>query len=131
MRGDVVSRTKVLLVDDEVEFASALAERLRLRDYDATAVYAAEDALAAVRDASPDVVLLDMRMPGMDGMETLRAIKTIDPRIEVIMLTGYGEPHNVEEGLKSGAFEYIMKPVDIEQLALTIQKAKIKRDAEG
>lgn len=124
-----MSQTKVLLVDDEAEFASALAERLRLRNYDSKAVFNAEDALAIVQSSSPDVVLLDFRMPGMDGIEVLKVIKQIDSTIEVIMLTGHGDTQSVEEGMKSGAFEYMMKPVDIGELLIKIDKAKKKRNS--
>jgi DNA-binding NtrC family response regulator len=75
----------------------------------------------------PDVVLLDLKIPGMDGIETLRTIKKFDPTIEVIMLTGHGDVQSVENGMKSGAFEYIMKPVDISELTLKIDKAQKKR----
>lgn len=120
---------KVLLLDDEVEFGSALAERLRLRDYDATAVSQAEDALTFIRSDPPDVVLLDLRMPGMDGIEVLKIIKQINPSIEVIMLTGHGDTQTVEQGMKSGAFQYVMKPIDIGELILRIDKAVKKRNS--
>ncbi len=122
-------QAKVLLLDDEVEFGSALAERLRLRDYDATAVSQAEDALTFIRSDPPDVVLLDFRMPGMDGIEVLRIIKQINPSIEVIMLTGHGDTQTVEQGMKSGAFQYVMKPIDIGELILRIDKAVKKRNS--
>jgi DNA-binding NtrC family response regulator len=124
-----LSQAKVLLVDDEVEFGSALAERLRLRDYDARAVSQAEDALTIIRSDPPDVVLLDYRMPGMDGIEVLKVIKQINPSIEVIMLTGHGDTNNVEETMKSGAFEYIMKPIDIGSLIEKINAAKKIRNS--
>jgi DNA-binding NtrC family response regulator len=120
----------VLLVDDEVEFGSALAERLRLRDYDIKAVSQAEDALSSVRSDPPDIVILDFRMPGMDGIEVLKIIKQIDPSIEVIMLTGLADTYSLEEGMRSGAFEFIVKPVDIGELITKINKAKKKRNAE-
>lgn len=122
-----MSQTKVLVVDDEVEFASVLSERLLLRNYDAKAVYTAEDALAIIPQWSPDVVLLDLQMPGMNGMEALKIIKQIDATIEVIILTGRGDESSHEQGLTGGAFEYIMKPVDIGELLLRIDKAKRSR----
>lgn len=121
-----MSHSKVLLVDDEVEFASALSERLRLRNYDARAVYRAEDALPAVKDDKPEVVLLDLKMPVMDGIEILKAIKQFDPAIEVIILTGHGEAESADEGMKTGAFDYVMKPVDIAELITKIEQAKKK-----
>jgi DNA-binding NtrC family response regulator len=120
---------KVLLIDDEVEFISALAERLRLRGYDARALSQAGDAMEIIKNEPPHVVLLDFRMPGMDGIEVLKIIKKINPSIEVIMLTGHGDTRSVEEGMKSGAFEYIMKPVDIGELIVKINQAKNKRDS--
>lgn len=119
--------TKVLLVDDEVEFASALSERLRLRNYDAKAVYHAEDALPAVRKDKPDVVLLDLKMPGMDGIEILKSIKDFNPAIQVIILSGHGDKETVDEGIKAGALDYVMKPVDIGEIIRKIEQAKGRR----
>jgi DNA-binding NtrC family response regulator len=122
-----MAHTKVLLVDDEKEFASALAERLQLRNYDVQAAANALEALGIVHSFRPDVVLLDLRIPGMDGIETLKAIKKFDSTIEVIMLTGHGDVQSVENGMKNGAFEYIMKPVDISELTVKINKAWQKK----
>jgi DNA-binding response OmpR family regulator len=122
-----LSQTKVLVVDDEVEFASVLSERLLLRNYDAKAVYTAEEALNLAKHWSPDVVLLDLQMPGMNGLEALKIIKQIDETIEVIILTGRGDEFSREQGLTGGAFEYIMKPVDIGELLIKIDKAKKNR----
>jgi DNA-binding NtrC family response regulator len=122
-----MSQTKVLLVDDEVEFSSALAERLQLRNYEVKTASNALEALGLIHNYMPDVVLLDLKIPGMDGIETLRTIKKLDSTIEVIMLTGHGDVQSVENGMKSGAFEYIMKPVDISELTLKIDKAQKKR----
>jgi DNA-binding NtrC family response regulator len=122
-----LQQTKVLVVDDEVEFASVLSERLLLRDYDAKAAYSARDALNIIRRESTDVVLLDLQMPEMSGLEALKIIKQMDPTIEVIMLTGRGDDRSMEEVLTGGAFEYIMKPVDIGELTIKIDKAKKNR----
>ncbi len=124
-------KTKVLLVDDEIEFSSALAERLQLRNYDVRTANNALEALGLIHDYTPDVVILDLRIPGMNGIETLKTIKKLDATIEVIMLTGHGDVQSVEEGMKSGALEYIMKPVDIGELISKIDKAKKKRDKES
>jgi DNA-binding NtrC family response regulator len=118
---------KVLLVDDEVEFASALAERLRLRDFDTQAVSNAEDAVAVIQNDPPDIVLLDYRMPGTDGIEILKIIKEMNPAIEVIMLTGLQDTLSMEEGMKRGIFEYMVKPVDIGELIVKINLAQKKR----
>jgi len=122
-------QANVLLVDDETEFASALAERLRLRSYNARAVFYPEDAIAAVQSDPPDVVLLDFRMPGMDGIEVLKIIKKIDPAIEVIMLTGHGDVSSVEEAIRMGAYAYIMKPLNIGELIMKINSAMKKRNS--
>jgi len=120
--------TKVLIVDDEMEFASALAERLALRNYDVKAVYHAEDAIATAQSDPPDVVLLDLRMPGIGGFEVLKTIKKLDPTIEVILLTGQPETEVTEEGIPTGLFDYIMKPVDICELIAKINNASEKRN---
>jgi DNA-binding NtrC family response regulator len=120
---------KVLLVDDEVEFGFALVERLRLKHYDVKAVSQVEDAFTAVRNDPPDVVLLDFMMPGMDGIEILKFIKQIDPSIEVIMLTGYADIRILEEVMKSGASEYIIKPADLREVIIKIDNAKKKRNS--
>jgi len=123
-------KTKILLVDDEVEFVSTLSERLQLRGYDVRTANNALEALAFVYKEAPDVIILDLRIPGMDGIETLKTIKKFDPTIEVIMLTGHGDIRSVEEGMKSGAFEYIMKPVDISELTAKIDIARKRRQKD-
>ena len=125
-----MSQTKVLLVDDEVEFVLALAERLQLRNYYVNTANNALEALGIIYKDPPDVIVLDLKIPGMDGLETLKTIKKFDPAIEVIMLTGHGDVRSVEEGMKSGACEYIMKPIDIGELTSKIDKAHGKRKKE-
>lgn len=125
-----MSQTKVLLVDDELEFVLALAERLQLRNYYVNTANNALEALGLIYKDPPDVIVLDLKIPGMDGLETLKTIKKFDPAIEVIMLTGHGDVRSVEEGMKSGAFEYIMKPIDIGELTSKIDKAHGKRKKE-
>jgi DNA-binding NtrC family response regulator len=120
--------TKVLIVDDEVEFASTLAERLALRNYDVKAVYHVEDAITAAQSDPPDVVLLDLRMPGIGGFEVLKTIKQFDPAIEVIMLTGQPITEVTDEEVPAGLFDYIMKPVDIGELVVKINNATEKRN---
>lgn len=122
MREAAVKKTNVLVVDDEVEFASTLAERLQLRGYDAKAVYCAEDTFAAVKEDPPDVILLDLKMPGMSGIEILMTLRTFAPDIYVILLTGHIDIEKEIEGIKLDNFDYIMKPVDIKELLAKIEK---------
>jgi DNA-binding NtrC family response regulator len=120
-------KVNVLLVDDEVEFASTLAERLQIRGYEAKAVFCAEEALDKVRSAPPDVVLLDLKMPGMNGVEVLKRIKKISPSTEVILLTGHGSEQCAAEWAADGAADYAIKPSEIETLVAKIDRAYEKR----
>jgi DNA-binding NtrC family response regulator len=122
-----VDSGRVLLVDDEVGFLEALVKRLRRRGVDAVAVHSGEDALARLASAPPDVVVLDVKMPGMDGLETLRKIKRRHPLVEVIMLTGHADVEVAIEGMEHGAFDYLMKPCDIDELLYKIQDAYQKK----
>lgn len=119
--------TKVLLVDDEVEFVSALAERLQLRKYDAQAVFCAEDAFAIIKSNPPDVVLVDLKMPGMGGVEILETIKEFDPSVEVILLTGHGAIEDQGRGMREVPFEYLLKPVDLSEVIKKIDDARARR----
>jgi CheY-like chemotaxis protein len=120
--------TKVLLVDDEVDFISALAERLRIRDYETRLANSGAAALLEIEKESPDVVLLDLKMPGMSGMETLVKIKAHDPSIEVIMVTGSVDSQVGESALNAGASDHMVKPFDIETLIEKIQDIMKRRD---
>jgi two-component system, OmpR family, response regulator len=120
--------TKVLIVDDEAEFASTLAERLALRNYDVKAVFNAEDAITTAQSDPPDVVLLDLRMPGIGGLEVLKTIKRFDPTIEVIIITGQPETEGAGEEILTGPFDCIIKPVDISKLIVKINNANEKRN---
>jgi DNA-binding NtrC family response regulator len=128
--GRSLMNIRIMIVDDEVEFATALAERLQLRDYEVKTAYNALEALGLVPGFKPDVVILDLKIPGMDGIETLKTLKKYDQSIEVIILTGHGDAGSVDEGMKSGAFEYIMKPIDIGELTSKIDRAYRKRNQE-
>ncbi len=115
---------KILIVDDETEFGSTLAERLELRGFTAKAVSGAEEALTILSsDWQPQVVLLDLMMPGIDGLTTLDLIKKHDPRIQVIILTGHGSTESGIIGMRHGLFDYLMKPVDIGELVSKIKEA--------
>lgn len=114
---------QLLLVDDEEEFISTLAERLQLRKLPSRCAVNGEQALQMVAVSPPDVMVLDLKMPGMDGMEVLRRVKRDYPDIEVIILTVHGAEKDEDEALRLGAFEYLKKPVEIERLTQYIQRA--------
>jgi DNA-binding NtrC family response regulator len=125
---------KVLLVDDEQEFIETLSERLEMRDMDAKLALDGEQALAAVEHEEPDVILLDLKMPGMDGMEVLRQIKKAYPHVQVVMLTGHGTDKDEEQAMRLGAYAYLQKPVDLERLVVTLRDAfrnKVARKVES
>jgi DNA-binding response OmpR family regulator len=111
-----MSNPKILLVDDEVEFIKPLAERLGLRGMEARLAFDGEHALQLVEDEEPDFMVLDLKMPGIDGMEVLRRIRKAHPRIRVIMLTGHGSERDRDEALRLGAHGYLQKPVQIGRL---------------
>ena len=116
-------KTRVLLVDDEEQFVQPLAERLKIRNYEAATCLSGEDALKKLKDYNFDVVILDVAMPGMNGVETLREIKRIKPLTEVIMLTGHATVDSAIEGMKLGALDFLMKPCKTEELVAKIDKA--------
>ncbi len=120
-------KMKVLVVDNEVEFASTLAERLRLRKIEAESVYSGEEGLAAFHRFRPDVMILDLRMPDMSGLDVLSQVKAIDPSIEVILLTGHGSFDAGITGMELGAFDYIVKPIDLVLLYEKITEAYNKK----
>ncbi len=121
-------RTVVMLVDDEVPFVDTMTKRLGKRDLEIVAAYTGQEALDKLKaNEKVDVIILDVKMPGMDGIETLREIKKAHPLVEVIMLTGHATVETGIEGMKLGAFDYLMKPCDIEQLMAKVQEAKAKK----
>ncbi|HMK60193.1 MAG TPA: response regulator [Dissulfurispiraceae bacterium] len=122
-----MAKAKILLVDDEVEFASTLAERLNIRGYETSTVYAADAVLEQINNNVPDIVILDLKMPGASGVDILKDIKNLNPGIEVILLTGHGSDQCNAECQSGGAFDYIMKPVEIEGLTMKIDAALKKK----
>lgn len=114
---------KVLLVDDEVAFIQTLSKRLEMRDLKTDTAYCGEEAVSVAQENMPDVIVLDLRMPGMDGMEVLRRMKLDHPDTQVIMLTAHGTDKDKEEAEKLGAFDFLNKPVEIEVLLHKIQQA--------
>lgn len=113
----------VLVVDDEEDFLNALVTRLKLRDLNAHGVPTGEDALGFLEQHPVDVVVLDIKLPGMDGLKVLREIKKKYSKVEVVMLTGHGETESGMEGLSLGAFAYLVKPVKLEELIEHIREA--------
>lgn len=114
---------KVLLVDDEQEFVQTLSERLNTRNYGSYPVFDGEQALQLLGNEIPDVMVLDLKMPGMSGVDVLRDAKALNPEIEVIVLTGHGSGDDKKECMELGAFAYLHKPVDLSQLTEIIDKA--------
>lgn len=107
---------KILLVDDEHEFITTLAERLELRGIAARVVFDGESALLAVAEDEPHVMVLDVLMPGIKGLEVLERVKRSNPRVQVLLLTGHGSTRDGIEGMRLGAFDYMMKPLNIDTL---------------
>jgi DNA-binding response OmpR family regulator len=124
--------SKVLLVDDEREFVQTLSERLIMRDLGPAVAYDGESALNLINEDEPDVMIVDLKMPGIDGVEVLRKVKQTRPEIEVIVLTGHGHEEDRELCMQLGAFAYLQKPLDINELSEIIKKAneKIQRKKE-
>ena len=120
--------TRVLLVDDEEDFVEMLSLRLQEAGEKVSAAYSGEECLDALAKTHIDVVVLDIKMPGMDGMETLVEIKKRFPLVEVIMLTGHGSAETAVEGMKLGAFDYLMKPAEFEELTSKLQRARERKD---
>lgn len=113
----------ILLVDDEVEFASTLAERLELRGINARVAYDGESALKAVAENEPQVMVLDVMMPGIKGLDVLQRVREEHPKVRVILLTGQGKTRDGIEGMRFGAFAYMMKPLDLDDLIRTLAEA--------
>jgi DNA-binding NtrC family response regulator len=120
----------VLLVDDEVPFVETLVKRLSKRELRVESAHSGPEALEKLAEDGPaktDVVILDVKMPGMDGLEALSRIKEAHPMIEVIMLTGHATVESAIEGMKRGAFDYLMKPCEIDALVTKVGQAAAKK----
>jgi DNA-binding response OmpR family regulator len=113
----------VLLVDDEKQFVQTLSERLQLRDMGTAVAYDGESALKLLQRDDPEVMVLDLMMPGIDGIEVLKQVKQTRPEVEVIILTGHGSDEDRDTCMSLGAFAYLHKPVDIDVLSQTIKEA--------
>jgi DNA-binding NtrC family response regulator len=114
---------KVLLVDDEEEFVQSLAERIKMRELGSDVALNGEEALAKLGEDLPDVMILDFKMPGIDGLTVLEEVKKAYPGVQVIMLTAHGTEDTEKKARELGAFDYLQKPVGIETLVSTIKKA--------
>ncbi|MDO9566030.1 MAG: response regulator [Candidatus Desulfaltia sp.] len=126
-----MQRPKILMVDDEEDLMKTLVNRLNKRNFKTTGVLSGEEALETIKKDPFDVVVLDVKMRGIDGIETLRELKKIDPGIEVILLTGHASVDAALDGMKLGAYEFLMKPCKIEELIEKIDGAwevKTERD---
>jgi DNA-binding NtrC family response regulator len=125
-----VDNPRVLIVDDEAELVSALQERLELRGFHATGVLNGADALAHLAASACDVVLLDVKMPGLGGLAVIQKIKSEHPDLQVVLLTGHGSAHDAEEGMRLGAFDYLMKPIQIADLVRVLRAAAGRNQPE-
>ena len=122
----------IMLVDDEAPFVEIMAKRLKKRSIETIQAFSGEESLETLQtNQNLDVIVLDVKMPGMDGLETLKRIKADYPLIEIIMLTGHATIESGIQGMKLGAFDFLTKPCDIEELASKIEDAtQKKRDQE-
>ena len=123
-----MSIANVLLVDDETEFVETFSERLELRNLNVSKAFSGQEALQLLEtNQDTEVVILDVKMPGMDGIETLTEIKKKFPLMEVIMLSGHSTVESAIEGMKKGAFDYLMKPCDMDQIIAKVSEAVAKK----
>ncbi len=121
-----MNKPRILIVDDELDFASTLAERLRLRSYDTHVVTSQNETLALVDKIKPDVVLLDLNLSGISGIEILMTLRNVFPEVEVILLTGHMNLAGTIEGLRLDSFHYIFKPFNIQELIEKIDGVSAK-----
>jgi DNA-binding response OmpR family regulator len=121
-----VERIKLLLVDDEQAYVRILSKRLTKRDFDVTTAFSGIQGIQALRKQEFDVAVLDLKMEDMDGIEVLKIFKKMSPTISVIMLTGHGSEQAAREGIEFGAFDYLMKPCELEDLVERIKAAAEK-----
>ena len=123
-----MSIANVLLVDDEIEFVETFSERLVMRDLEISKAFSGEEALQVLEtNHNIEIVILDVKMPGMDGIETLVQIKSKFPLVEVIMLSGHTDVESAIDGMKRGAFDYLMKPCDMDQIIAKVTEAATKK----
>jgi len=119
---------RLLIVDDEVGFVNILTKRLSRRNMEVTSAYTGTEAIQALRKQDFDVAVLDLKMEEMDGIEVLKIFKKMDPKMVVIMLTGHGSEQAAREGIEFGAFDYLTKPCELEDLMAKIREAYQERN---
>ena len=123
-------RIRLLIVDDEVGFVNILAKRLRRRNMEVASAYTGTEAIQILRKQDFDVAVLDLKMEEMDGIEVLKIFKKMDPKMVVIMLTGHGSEQAAREGIEFGAFDYLTKPCELEELLTKIREAYQERNRD-
>lgn len=121
---------RVLLIDDEKDFVEMFSMRLEEAGEKVFTANSGQEGLEKLAQEKVDVVILDIRMPGMDGIETLKEIKKKKPLVEVILLTGHGTTETAVEGLKLGAYDYLMKPADFNEITRKLEGARIRKDEQ-
>ena len=126
-KGSEGERIRVLLVDDEEGYVHVLSNRLSKRNIDVTKTCSGQEAIQALRRSDFHVAVLDLKMEDMDGIEVLKIFKKMDPRMEVIMLTGHGSEQAARDGMEYGAYDYLSKPCELEELLTKIRQAARKR----
>jgi DNA-binding NtrC family response regulator len=118
---------RLLIVDDEKDFVNILSKRIKRRNIDVAKAFSGAEAIQALRGQEFDVAVLDLKMEDMDGIEVLKMLKIMDPKLAVIMLTGHGSAEAAEQGIKLGAFDYLTKPCELEELLKKIMAAYAHR----
>jgi DNA-binding NtrC family response regulator len=126
-----MARYSVLLVDDEKEFVTTLAERMQMRGLEPKVAFSGEEALEVLEGHIPDIILLDLKMPGIEGLEVLRRVKKSHPQIQVIIVTGHGSERDKATALRWGAYDHLQKPVDINDLVRIMDRAFQKKADAG
>ncbi len=122
--------TRVLLVDDETDFVEIMSLRLTDSGEQVLTAHSGKECLDRLTEKLVDVVLLDIKMPGMDGIDTLKEIKKQFPLVEVILLTGHGSTETAVQGMKLGAFDYLLKPADFSDLSTKLEAARLRKDEQ-
>ncbi len=119
---------RILLVDDEICYVNVLSNRLSKRNITATKAFSGTEAIQALRKQDFDVVILDLKLEDMDGIEVLKILKKMDPEVNVIMLTGHGSEEAAKNGIKEGAYDYLTKPCELDELIEKIREAQAMRE---